>query len=438
MRPQLDTSGSSPARAAAAFLDTVHGRVKHSGVAVSGDSLLLRAGLVRPEQLAEAQRLRRREGGTTGECLVRLGAITEEQLVEFFHQRLLVPRISNDDLLGVGADALAAIPSDMASEFVVLPVKVDTARTLTIAMADPSDSHVVEEVSFFSGRFCQRAVAPASLLRKAIERHYGVRPRPMRPSERSPLLSRGALRPGRIRTPPDVAAATLGEPVVLLTQVKIERPPTVVEPPLALPPKGRRSRHAPAPAAPPAGARATTEGEPPIPLTNPVARGRTLPGMPAVALPELPIEALQSATHRDQIAAALLAYASGIARRSALLVSRKGALAGFDGCGDGVHLAALRELRIPLERPSLFRDVVQSRLAYRGALRDPVLERALGSVFDAPQLEDVLLLPISVGGRAVCVLYAEAPTLPVPEEALHRLADEAGHGYERLIRSARR
>src|SRR5579859_3523907 len=76
------------ARGPPTCLDTVGAAGRIAGVAAPGDSLLQRAGLIHKEQLAEAQRLRARSGGTVGEWLVRLGAVTEQQLVDFYHRRL--------------------------------------------------------------------------------------------------------------------------------------------------------------------------------------------------------------------------------------------------------------------------------------------------------------------------------------------------------------
>ena len=140
-----------------------------------GDSLLLRAGIVRAEQLTEAQRLRGRNGGTVGEWLVRLGALTEQQLVDFYHLRLLVPRVTATQLQRVSPEVLATLPPDMATEFRVFPVSLDAGRALTLAMADPSDTHVAEEVAFYTGRPCHRAVAALSDILAAIDRHYRKR-----------------------------------------------------------------------------------------------------------------------------------------------------------------------------------------------------------------------------------------------------------------------
>src|SRR5262249_33574094 len=88
-------------------------------------ALLLRAGVLRPGDLAAAAALQERDGGSFGECLVRLGYIDEEQLAEFYQTRLMITRVPDHRLVNVSKPALALVPADMAAEFRVVPVDFD-------------------------------------------------------------------------------------------------------------------------------------------------------------------------------------------------------------------------------------------------------------------------------------------------------------------------
>jgi hypothetical protein len=181
--------------------------------------------------------------------------------------------------------------------------------------------------------------------------------------------------------------------------------------------------------------------EEPIPLTQPIStskRIRTIPGIPLPTVPELPREALREAVHRDEVAALLLSYLAQIAECSAMLVVRRGALAGYDGCGGRLELAALRRLTVPLEGHTLYADVVHSRMPYRGALPHGEVRRALAKAFGVALGEDALLLPLVVADKVVGVLYADRLSLPLPVGTLDELRREAGQAYERIIRSARK
>jgi hypothetical protein len=136
--------------------------------------LLLRAGLITQTQLHDAYLARGRGGGTPGEWLVAIGAVDEERLCAFYQERLLVPRVGHAELAKVPSNVVAKIPADMAAEFRALPLAVDGDRNLTLAMADPSDTHAVDEISFFTGGSVLRVVAPVSAIAWGLARYYGI------------------------------------------------------------------------------------------------------------------------------------------------------------------------------------------------------------------------------------------------------------------------
>src|SRR5205814_5623637 len=84
--------------------------------------------------------------------------------------------------------------------------------------------------------------------------------------------------------------------------------------------------------------RAPAPPEQPIPLTRHAVeeppRRKTLPGVPIV--PDSPLEALKAATNRDEVASILLSYGEQLAPIIALLVMRRGSLAGHDARGPHV------------------------------------------------------------------------------------------------------
>src|SRR5262245_46387933 len=127
--------------------------VRHSNMENSmpynAGELLVKGGLVRPAQLAQAYQLRAREGGSVGECLIRTGALDEQSIADFYHRRLMVPRVGRSRLARVSPQLAALVPADMAAEFRVLPVETDNEGGLLLAMADPADNHAVDEVAFF-------------------------------------------------------------------------------------------------------------------------------------------------------------------------------------------------------------------------------------------------------------------------------------------------
>jgi hypothetical protein len=410
-------------------------------------ALLLRMGVLRPADLAAATALQDRDGGSFGECLVRLGLVDEEQLADFYESRLMITRIADHRLVDVHKNVLALVTADMAAEFRVLPITLD-GDGLVLAMADPTDNHAVDEVAFFADRFVVRVVATESAIRDGIERHYGVRftspraadrastrvanpqsssPRPGPSTEasqtRAPNPSPPPPEPKSAKQPSKPSKEALEEQIVLLTKVKYADATPLPMP--VPPPDDYQPDYLP-------------QNDEPILLTNPKAtrperkRSDTLPGFAQITVPDPPLARLRAAQHRDEIAAAVLDYIALMMRRGAFFVMKKSILIGHDARGADLDSSSVRKLVINVEAPSLFRDVIASRLPYRGPLPETPANRAFAHALGGVSTE-VLVMPIAVRDRVIAVLFADGAAQPLPDAALHATVREAGLAYERLI-----
>src|SRR3954465_10971917 len=83
--------------------------------------LLMRTGKINQTQLNEALGLQKDQGGRVGTNLVKLGYLTEKQLVAPLAQHFKVPAV---DLNGMDIDeaVLKIIPADLARKYTILPV----------------------------------------------------------------------------------------------------------------------------------------------------------------------------------------------------------------------------------------------------------------------------------------------------------------------------
>lgn len=417
-------------------------------MADSAGALLLRHGMVKPDQIASAHQLQKRDGGSFGECLVRIGAIDEDKLVEFYHKRLMIPRLPDAKLMIVSPKVLGLVPSDMAAEFRVLPVEVDNEGTLTLAMSDPTSNHAVDEVAFFADRFILRAVASESALRKAIETHYGVRFGSPRTSDRVATEARVTLPPAprpapiadapqarilarqQAKQPPKPTREELDQQIVLLTKVKRSEetplPMPIPPPDDYVPEYAHREESGPA--------------SEPILLTKPknveipIREGDTLRDVHEVVA-DPPLAQIRAAQKRDEIARLVLEYISLLTRRAVFFVIKKELLVGQDARGFDAELA--RKLAIQIDQPSIFRDVIASRLPYRGPMPETQANRAFARAIGGVGTE-VLLMPIAIRERIIALLFADTSLQPLPDAALHATTREAGLAYERLLLQSKR
>jgi type IV pilus assembly protein PilB len=133
---------------------------------------LLEQGLLSLEAIEKAMAEQRETGAHLGMCLVSLGLINENELTRLYGQQFGVPAV---DLSKVEVDTkvLNLIPADFANKHLVLPLR-RVGRTLTVAMADPTNLNVVDDLKFITRFDIEPVVGGEYSLRSMIDRHYEV------------------------------------------------------------------------------------------------------------------------------------------------------------------------------------------------------------------------------------------------------------------------
>jgi len=133
--------------------------------------MLVEAGKISPDQLREALDAQKKDGGRLGTNLVKLGAISEEDLVDFLSQRYGVPAINLSEV-EVDENIIKIIPAEVARKYTILPVSKAGAR-LTIAMVDPTNVFAMDDIKFMTGYNVEPVVASEVAVRAAIDEYYG-------------------------------------------------------------------------------------------------------------------------------------------------------------------------------------------------------------------------------------------------------------------------
>ncbi len=134
--------------------------------------LLTKAKLVSDQQLEKALDEQKQSGGRVGEHLVRLGFVTEEDILDCLSQQYGVPSI-NLRHFDIDESIIRLIPADVARKYQFIPVS-KTGATLTVAMADPSNVFAMDDITFITGYRVEPVVASEEALREAIDSYYGT------------------------------------------------------------------------------------------------------------------------------------------------------------------------------------------------------------------------------------------------------------------------
>ncbi len=132
--------------------------------------LLLQEGLIDLEQLNKALEEQQHTGERIGTVLIKLGFITEEVLVEFIARQFNLPQV-NIAKLTVSRDTIGLIPPDIAQRYQAVPFGL-IGSTLNVAMADPGNLFVIDDMRFLTRRNIQVHVASEFSIKSTISRFY--------------------------------------------------------------------------------------------------------------------------------------------------------------------------------------------------------------------------------------------------------------------------
>jgi len=137
--------------------------------------LLITEGLITPSDLDKAIGYQRKEGGRLGEVLSKLGFVTEEQIVRVVGKQLGIPFYSfSAGMLKPALDQKLDqfIPHEFAVKNFVLPLS-HTLKSLTVAMADPLDLILIDNLRKLTGCEINPVIATKSDILKSLDDFYG-------------------------------------------------------------------------------------------------------------------------------------------------------------------------------------------------------------------------------------------------------------------------
>jgi type IV pilus assembly protein PilB len=132
--------------------------------------VLIRDGLLTREQLERVKQEAKQNATSVNYALVKLGIIPEVELTKIIAKTSRMPAV---DLSRFEVDAriIKLIPAELATKHLVLPLKRD-GRTLTVAIADPTNQGILEDLKFITRYDIFPVLAGEYTLRGVIEKQY--------------------------------------------------------------------------------------------------------------------------------------------------------------------------------------------------------------------------------------------------------------------------
>lgn len=134
--------------------------------------LLCEFNLISNSQLTQALTEQKITKERLGNTLIKLGFVTEKQIIEVL-ERQLGFRYVDIANLKISPEITKLVPYDLIERYQVLPISKN-GNKLVLAMADPTNFYAIDDVHLASGLEVEAVIALASDITRLTENFYGV------------------------------------------------------------------------------------------------------------------------------------------------------------------------------------------------------------------------------------------------------------------------
>lgn len=134
--------------------------------------ILIRDNTIKKEDLDRALEEQKKSGGELSKVLVSLNMISEEGLTHLLSEGLGMPPI-DIARLKIDPAVVKIIPRDIAVKYQIIPIS-RMGDNLTLAMADPLNIFVIDNVKALTGLNITPIIARSTQIQQTIERYYAT------------------------------------------------------------------------------------------------------------------------------------------------------------------------------------------------------------------------------------------------------------------------
>ena len=159
--------------------------------------ILIKTGVLTESQLEKALTAQLILGGHLGTNLIELGFVDEETLGNVLSKTAGVPYAPPHLFTNISEAAINAVPAKVAEEYQVVPLKL-VEQAIHLALINPTDLRVLDELSFAIGRRIVPWIAPEVRILQALESYYTVGRRPRYITLGHPLDEAGEQKQSRV------------------------------------------------------------------------------------------------------------------------------------------------------------------------------------------------------------------------------------------------
>ncbi len=133
----------------------------------------MKAGVITDGQLNDAVEVHKATGSPLGRVLVELGYATQGAILSVMAQQIGIPYIDFSERKP-DPTAVAIVPKDLATRYVLMPVGFDEQNRLVVAMADPQNVLALDDLRIITGYEIRPAISTKDDILAVVEDAYRV------------------------------------------------------------------------------------------------------------------------------------------------------------------------------------------------------------------------------------------------------------------------
>lgn len=135
--------------------------------------ILVKQGLVRPDQMARALEEQKRSGTRLSQVLINQGILKDNQILKAVEKAYQIPGIDLNSF-EIQSNATQLIPRDICEKHLLIPVQKIGASTLVVAFSDPTNIGVRDDLRFITKCKIQVVVSTETAIMGAIDKYYSA------------------------------------------------------------------------------------------------------------------------------------------------------------------------------------------------------------------------------------------------------------------------
>jgi hypothetical protein len=359
--------------------------------------LLLKEKMVTPGQLEEALKNQVVYGIRLGSSLVEMGYVDEDALAQLLSRKLGVPCVGRKELAAVPKELIREFPRSLVETHHVVPLKLEGNR-LHLAMTDPTDFKAIDEIGFITGHVVLPFIAPDVQISRALAKYYrlssGQTRYQMVAEQRRKTGTSEPAKPATITMP---TFTETGELLNVTIPAEFEGFATLLG-----------------------------DGQDDL-FGLPEDVGR-------YTVDRLSLD-FAGARTRDDVGNVFINYLGQEFTSGALFIVRRNHAVGWRGVSSGERVAGIADLNLVLNKPSVLRDVVESRNFSMGSLVITPENRQILKTLNIRPETSLLVLPVIMLNKVVAVVLVTADTDALGRRLaeLQKLVRKASLAFEMLI-----